>query len=67
VTLKVVASRMIVILTTLEVSSTLVENINGSGITQDDCHFTIIIFYSTGDTFDHTGGTKICQPQRWLY
>jgi hypothetical protein len=38
VTLKVVASPRIVILTTLEVSFTLLENIYSTGITHDDCH-----------------------------
>ncbi len=65
VTLKVVGSTMFVILITREMSFMLLENINSSGITQDDCHFSIVIVYSTGHTFDDMGGTKIYQPS-WV-
>ncbi len=46
VTLQVVASPRIVILTTLEVSVMLLENIYDTGITHDDHH--IFILKSTG-------------------
>jgi hypothetical protein len=48
VTLQVVASPMIVILTTLEVSFMLLENIYDTGITHDDHH--IFILKGTGVT-----------------
>ncbi len=42
--LQVVASPMIVILTTLKVSFTLLANIYSRGVTYDDRHVTIIIY-----------------------
>jgi hypothetical protein len=42
--LQVVASPMIVILMTLEVSFMLLVNIYNRGITHDDCHVTVIIY-----------------------
>jgi hypothetical protein len=48
VTLQVVASPMIVILTTPEVSFKLLENIYSTGITHEDRHLRLSIFYSTG-------------------
>ncbi len=38
---------MIVILTTLEVSFKLIENIYSKGVTHDDCHLQLSYFYST--------------------
>jgi hypothetical protein len=43
-TLQVVASPMIVILTTLEVSFMLLANIYSGGVTHDDCHVMIVIY-----------------------
>ncbi len=48
VILQVVASHMIVILTTPEVSFKLLENIYSTGITHDDRHLWLSIFYGTG-------------------
>jgi hypothetical protein len=42
--LQVVASPMTLILTTLEVSFMLPENIYGTGITHDDRHMTVVTF-----------------------
>ncbi len=47
-TLQVVASPMIVNLTTLEVSFTLLENIYSTGITRDNHHLRSSNFYRTG-------------------
>ncbi len=52
VTLQVVASPMIIILTTLEVSFVLLDNIYSTGITHDDHHLRSSYFYSTGITHD---------------
>ncbi len=43
--LQVVASPMIVILVTLEASFTLIENIYSAGVTHDNQHMTIIIYF----------------------
>ncbi len=43
-TLQVVASPMIVILMTLEVSFMLLANIYSRGVTHDDHHVTIVIY-----------------------
>jgi hypothetical protein len=51
VMLQVVASPTIIILTTLEVSFTLLENIYSRGITHDDFHLRSSYFYSAGHWF----------------
>jgi hypothetical protein len=51
VILQVVASPMIVILMTLEVSYMLQENIYSTGVTHDDCHLRLSYFYSTVHSF----------------
>ncbi len=43
--LQVVASPTIVILTGLEVSFMLLANIYSRGVTHDDCHVTIVIYF----------------------
>ncbi len=48
VILQVVASPMIVILTTLDVLFMLPDNIYGTGITHCDRHLQSLCFYSTG-------------------
>jgi hypothetical protein len=53
-TLQVVASPAIVILTTLEVLITLLEDIYSTGITRDDRN--IFIVHATGAS----GGSKVC-------
>jgi hypothetical protein len=49
--LQVVASPMIVILMTLEVSFMLQENIYSTGVPHDDCHLRLSYFYITGHSF----------------
>ncbi len=51
VMVQVVASPTIIILTTLEVPFTLLENIYIDGITHDDCHLRSSYFYSAGHWF----------------
>jgi hypothetical protein len=48
VMLQVVASPTIVIMRTLEVSFTLLENIYNTGVTHYNCHLRALYFYSTG-------------------
>ena len=48
--LQVVASPMIVILMTLEVSFMLLANIYSRGVTHDDCHVMIVIYLSNPQT-----------------
>ncbi len=42
--LQVVASPMVIILTDIEVSFTLLENIYSKGVTRDDRHMIIVIY-----------------------
>jgi hypothetical protein len=42
--LQVIASPMIIILMTLEVSFMLLANIYSRGVTHDNCHVTIVIY-----------------------
>ncbi len=58
--LQVVASPMIVILTILEVSYTLLENIYSTCVTHDDHHLQLSHFYST----DHL--SNICEQSSEL-
>ncbi len=69
-TFQIVASLMIVILTTLEVSFmlldssiTLLENIYSTGVTHDDCHLRSSYFYDTGPSCKYGSniGGRFCR------
>ncbi len=51
--LQVVASHTIIILMTLKLSFTLLENIYNTGVTNEDCHVMIKIFLRAGHMVQH--------------